>query len=182
MLTFSGSNATENKIIAPLGSEPFEIADGDVLTVSIVIQNKGIAHSLVPEQRDFYESWVEFEAKDAAGRTLMHSGALQPEGALDPRAHSFTNRLVNAQGGLNDLHQVWNTRVVAYNNTIQSGRSQIVRYQFKVPTDAAGPISITAKVNYRRFNQHFIDFGLGKHYEMPVVEMAARTRTPRRWL
>jgi Flp pilus assembly protein TadD len=172
-----GIERNGDKIIAPLGSEPFEIADGDVLTVSIVIQNKGIAHSLVPEQRDFYESWVEFEAKDAAGRTLMHSGALQPEGALDPRAHSFTNRLVNAQGGLNDLHQVWNTRVVAYNNTIQSGRSQIVRYQFKVPTDAAGPISITAKVNYRRFNQHFIDFGLGKHYEMPVVEMAARTRT-----
>ena len=48
--------------------------------------------------------------------------------------------------------------------------------QFKVPTDAAGPISITARVNYRRFNQHFIDFGLGKHYEMPVVEMASRTR------
>jgi tetratricopeptide (TPR) repeat protein len=107
----------------------------------------------------------------------MHSGALQPGGSLDPQAHTFMNRLVNAQGGLNDLHQVWNTRVVAYNNTIQSGRSQIVRYQFKVPTDAAGPISITAKVNYRRFNQHFIDFGLGKHYEMPVVEVAARTRT-----
>jgi len=32
-------------------------------------------------------------------------------------------------------------------------------------------------VNYRRFNQHFIDFGMGKHYEMPVVEMSARTRT-----
>jgi len=163
--------------IAPLGSEPFEIAAGDILTVSIVIQNKGIAHSLVPEQRDFYESWVEFEAKDSSGRTLMHSGALRPDGSLDPRAHSFTNRLVNAQGGLNDLHQVWDTRVVAYNNTIQSGRSQIVRYQFKVPADAAGPISLIAKVNYRRFNQHFIDFGLGKHYEMPVVEMAARTRT-----
>jgi Flp pilus assembly protein TadD len=172
-----GIERNGDKIIAPLGSAPFEITPGNILTVSIVIQNKGIGHSLVPEQRDFYESWVEFEAKDASGRTLMHSGALQPGGSLDPQAHSFTNRLVNAQGGLNDIHQVWNTRVVAYNNTIQSGRSQIVRYQFKVPADATGPISITAKVNYRRFNQHFIDFGLGKHYEMPVVEMAARTRT-----
>jgi Flp pilus assembly protein TadD len=172
-----GIERNGDKIIAPLGSAPFEITPGNILTVSIVIQNKGIGHSLVPEQRDFYESWVEFEAKDASGRTLMHSGALQPGGSLDPQAHSFTNRLVNAQGGLNDLHQVWDTRVVAYNNTIQSGRSQVVRYQFKVPADAAGPISITAKVNYRRFNQHFIDFGLGKHYEMPVVEMAARTRT-----
>jgi len=107
----------------------------------------------------------------------MHSGALQPDGTLDPRAHSFTNRLINKKGGLNDLHQVWDTRVVAYNNTIQSGRSQIVRYELKLPPDVVGPVSVTAKINYRRFNQHFIDFGLGKHYEMPVVEIASRTRT-----
>jgi Flp pilus assembly protein TadD len=172
-----GIERNGDKIIAPLGDQPFEIAAGDLLTVSVVIQNKGIAHSFVPEQRDFYESWVEFEAKDAAGHTLMHSGALRPDGTLDPRAHSFTNRLINKKGGLNDLHQVWDTRVVAYNNTIQSGRSQIVRYEFKAPADVTGPISVSAKINYRRFNQRFIDFGVGKHYEMPVVEMASRART-----
>ena len=96
---------------------------------------------------------------------------------LDPGAHSFTNRLVNASGKLNDLHQVWDTRVVAFNNTIISGRSQIVRYGFKVPAGATGPITMTAKVDYRRFNQHFIEFGFGKHYQLPVVEMASRTRT-----
>ncbi|MGA9060374.1 MAG: tetratricopeptide repeat protein [Terracidiphilus sp.] len=165
------------KLIVPLGNEPFDVAPGDILTVSVVIQNKGIGHSLVPEQRDFYECWVEFEAKDAAGKTLMDSGALEPDGTLDPTAHSFTNRLVNVRGTLNDLHQVWDTRVVAYNNTIASGRSQIVRYQFKVPENAAGPITITAKVNYRRFNQHFINFVFGKRYDMPVVEIASRTRT-----
>lgn len=72
----------------------------------------------VPEQRDFYESWAEFEASDAVGHTLMRSGVLRADGSLDPRAHSFINRLVNKNGGLNDLHQVWDTRVVAYNNTI----------------------------------------------------------------
>lgn len=165
------------KLIAPLGSEAFDIAPGDELTVSVVIQNKGIGHSLVPEQRDFYECWAEFEAKDAAGRTLMHSGGLLPSGDLDPSAHSFTNRLINDRGTLNDLHQVWDTRVVAYNNTIASGRAQIVRYRFRVPQDEAGSITITAKVNYRRFNQHFINWVMGKHYDMPVVEMASRTRT-----
>ncbi len=164
-------------VIAPLGSEAFTVAPGDDLTFTVVIQNKGIAHNLVPEQRDFYESWVEFEAKDAGGHTLTHSGALQPNGSLDPSAHSFTNRLINVNGQLNDRHQVWDTRVIAYNNSIVSGRSQIVRYEFKVPKDAAGPITITAKVNYRRFNQRFIDFVMGKHYDEPVVEMAARTRT-----
>ncbi len=52
-----------------------------------------------------------------------------------------------------------------------------MRYEFKVPESVTGPITITAKVNYRRFNQHFIDFGMGKHYEMPVVEIASRTRS-----
>lgn len=165
------------KVIAPLGSEPFTVEPGDDLTVTVVIQNKGIAHNLVPEQRDFYESWVEFEAKDFNGRTFAHSGGLGRDGALDPSAHSFTNRLVNVNGQLNDLHQVWNTRVMAYNNSIVSGRSQIVRYEFIVPRDAAGPITITARVNYRRFNQHFIDFAMGKHYDQPIVEMASRTRT-----
>jgi Tfp pilus assembly protein PilF len=165
------------KLIAPLGTTPIDIAPGDDLMVSVVIQNKGIGHNLVPEQRDFYESWVEFEATDAAGHRLIHSGGLRSNGELDPAAHSFTNRLVNSKGTLNDRHQVWDTRVIAFNNTIISGRSQIVRYEFKVPEGAVGPISVTAKVNYRRFNQHFIDFGLGKHYEMPVVEIASRTRT-----
>jgi Tfp pilus assembly protein PilF len=167
----------DGKLIAPLGSQPFAIAPNDLLTVSVVIQNKGIGHTLVPEQRDFYECWVEFQAKDAAGKMLMDSGALAPDGTLDPNAHSFTNRLINDRGTLNDHHQVWDTRVVAYNNTIASGRSQIVRYQFRVPADETGPITITAKVNYRRFNQHFIDWAMGKHYDMPVVEMASRTRT-----
>lgn len=172
-----GIERNGGKLIAPLGAESFAVASGDSLVVSVVLQNKGIGHSLVPEQRDFYEAWVEFEATDASGRSLIHSGALDRHGTLDPSAHSFTNRLISVDGRLNDLHQVWDTRVIAYNNTIASGRSQIVRYGFTVPRDATGPIQLSVKVNYRRFNQHFIDFAMGRHYEMPVVEMAGSTRT-----
>ena len=172
-----GIERNGDKIAAPLGNVPFEVAAGDDLVVSVVVQNKGIAHNHVPEQRDFYESWVEFQVKDSAGKTIMDSGAIGQDGELDPGAHSFTNRLVNTSGVLNDLHQVWDTRIIAFNNTIISGRSQIVRFGFKLPAGVAGPITLTAKVNYRRFNQRFIEFGLGKHYQLPVVEMASRTRT-----
>lgn len=164
-------------MVAPLGTEPVTIARGDTITVSSVIQNKGIAHTQVPEQRDIYESWIEFIAKDASGHILARSGQLQPDGQVDPGAHSFTNRLINVNGSLNALHQVWDTRVAAYNNTIPSGRSQIVRYQFRIPMNARGPISVTTQVNYRRFDQHFIDFAMQKqHYVQPVVIMASRTR------
>jgi tetratricopeptide (TPR) repeat protein len=172
-----GIERNGHTIVAPLGNAAFTVEPGDALTVSVVIQNKGIAHTLVPEQRDFYECWVEFEAKDATGQVLMHSGGLASDGTLDSSAHSFTNRLISVDNKLNDLHQVWDTRIQAYNNTINSGRSQVVRYQFNVPRDIKGPISMTAKVNYRRFNQKFINFVFGKHYDMPLVVMASRTRT-----
>ena len=162
-------------LVAPLGEQPFTLAPGEPLTVSIVIQNKGIAHSHVPEQRDMYESWVVFTVKDSSGQVVSQSGRLKPNGELDEQAHSFTNRLINKDGGLNDLHQVWNNRVVAYNNTIQSGRSQVVRYRFQAPS--SGPFTLTAAVEYRRFDQHFMDYGMGKHYEMPVVEMVSASRS-----
>ena len=169
--------ASSKGLVAPLGLTAFSIAPGETITTDVVIQNKGIAHSHVPEQRDMYESWVEFTVKDVAGKVLHQSGFIKPNGDLDERAHSFTNRLINVNGGLNDLHQVWTNRVVAYNNTIQSGRSQIVRYSFIMPPANAGPVTITATVKYRRFDQHFMDFGMGKHYEQPVVDMVSQTRT-----
>ena len=61
----------------------------------VVIQNKNIGHSLMPEVRDLYEAWVEFTVKDAGGKEIYHSGFLKPDGMLDQRAHSFTNRPVN---------------------------------------------------------------------------------------
>ncbi len=168
----------DSVVVAPLGLTSFSITGGQTLVADVVIQNKGIGHSFVPEQRDFYEGWVNFTVKDGSGKTLAESGYLQPDGNLDTSAHSFTNRIINKQGQFNDLHQIWHNRVLAYNNTIQSGRSQLVRYRFHLPGDVQGPIQITATVRYRRFNQHFIDFAMNKkHYPEPVIDMASETRT-----
>ncbi|MGB6686606.1 MAG: tetratricopeptide repeat protein [Terracidiphilus sp.] len=173
----SGS-ASENLLAAPLGLTGFSVSPGDTLIADVVIQNKGIGHSFIPEQRDFYESWIDFTVKNAAGKVLAESGFIQPDGNLDPSAHSFTSRLINVKGELNDLHQIWHNRVLAYNNTIQSGRSQLVRYRFRLPKDNSGPFSLTATVRYRRFDQHFIDYAMNaKHYSMPVIDVATETKT-----
>lgn len=165
-------------VVAPLGTQDFGLAAKEKVTVAVVVQNKGAAHSLVPEQRDMYEAWVRFTVTDAAGKVLHESGDLQANGELDSEAHSFTNRLINVQGTLNARHEVWNNRVVAYNNTIQSGRSQVVRYAFAMP--ATGAVTVTASVQYRRFDQHFIDFAMNKtRYVQPVVEMVSMARTLR---
>jgi Flp pilus assembly protein TadD len=165
-------------MIAPLGSVPFELAPNDIVQTMVVIQNKNIGHSLIPEVRDLYEAWVEFVVKGGNGAEIYHSGFLKPDGMLDERAHSFTNRPVNSDGDFVDNHMVWTIHSVAYDNTIQAGRSALVRYEFRVPADVKGPITVTARVNYRHLRQSYLNNIFGKnHPPYPVVELASRTRT-----
>jgi tetratricopeptide (TPR) repeat protein len=164
-------------LVAPVEKQEFVLAPGDAVTVSVVLQNSGIGHSLVPEQRDFYESWVEFEVKDANGNQLCHSGALDGRGQLDSKAHTYTNRLVSAKGKWLDLHEVWETRIRAYDNTIMPGRSDLVRYRFTIPRDVRGPVTLTARLNYRRFRQGYTNFVLQGEPRYPVVEIASRSLT-----
>jgi tetratricopeptide (TPR) repeat protein len=169
-----GITRNNGPLIAPVEHQNFNIAAGDVITAQVVLQNSRIGHSLVPEQRDFYQSWVEFDVRDAGGKEIYHSGALDQKGFLDPEAHTYTNRLVTAAGKLVDLHQVWDTRLKAYDNTIMPGRSDLARYRFQVPPGARSPITMTARLNYRRFRKQYTNFILADHPDYPVVEVASR--------
>lgn len=174
---FGLKKANSDKLIAPLGSTRFSTAPGDVLETFVVIQNKGIGHSLIPEVRDLYEAWVEFTVTTASNRVLYHSGFIKADGSLDERAHSFTNRPVDKNGDFVDNHKVWLIHSVAYDNTIQAGRSVLVRYQFRIPEDVRGALTVTAKVKYRHFRQSYLNNVFGKdHPEYPIVEIASRSR------
>lgn len=168
----------DDKLIAPLGRASFTLAPNDIVEAYVVIQNKNIGHSLIPEVRDLYEAWVEFTVKDSTGKEIYHSGFLKPDGMLDPRAHSFTNRPVTDEGDFADNHKVWTIHSVAYDNTVQAGRSVLVRYQFRLPSDVKTAVSVTAKVNYRHLRQSYLNNIFGKdHPAYPVVELASCTRT-----
>jgi tetratricopeptide (TPR) repeat protein len=175
---FALKKAGDDNLIAPLGSVPFQLQPNEVVQAYVVVQNKNIGHSLIPEVRDLYEAWVEVVVKDASGKDVYHSGFLKPDGMLDTRAHSFTNRPVDLSGEFVDNHKVWTIHSVAYDNTIQAGRSALVRYEFQIPPDVKGPLSIIARVNYRHFRQSYLNNIFGPDHPLyPVVEMASRTRT-----
>lgn len=168
----------DSQLIAPLGRVDYSLAPKDMIEAYVVIQNRNIGHSLIPEVRDLYEAWVEFTVKDQSGREIYHSGFLKPDGMLDPRAHSFTNRPVDINGDFVDNHKVWTIHSVAYDNTIPAGRSVLVRYQFRLPAAVSGAVTVTAKVNYRHLRQSYLNNVLGPgHPPYPVVELASRTRT-----
>ena len=168
----------DDHLIAPLGSVSFQLQPNDLVEAYVVVQNKNIGHSLIPEVRDLYEAWMEMVVNDSAGKEIYHSGFLKSDGMLDARAHSFTNRPVNVSGDFVDNHKVWTIHSMAYDNSIQSGRSALVRYEFRIPAGTTGPLTITARVNYRHFRQSYLNNVFGPDHPLyPVVEIASRTRT-----
>jgi Tfp pilus assembly protein PilF len=172
---FGIKKASEDNLISPLGSVPFRVDEKDVLDVYVLVQNKNIGHSLIPEVRDLYQAWLEFTVKDASGKEVYHSGFLKPNGELDERAHSFTNRPVDADSGFVDNHKVWTIKSVAFDNTVPAGRSVLVRYRFQVPDGLHGAMTMMAKVNYQHFRQTYVNNVFGKnHPAYPVVELASR--------
>ncbi|MGE5322405.1 MAG: tetratricopeptide repeat protein [Actinomycetota bacterium] len=170
-----GMNKNNGALIAPIEEQSFSLNAGDSVTVDIVIQNDGIGHSLVPEQRDIYESWLAFTVTDASGKEIYRSGFLDKNGVRDPEAHSYTNRLLTSSGKVVGLHQVWDTHIRSYDNTILPGSSDLARYRFRIPAGIRGPLTLTATLKYRRFRQKYTDYILQHTSNYPVVEMASRS-------
>lgn len=147
---------------------------GAQVTVDVVVSNRNVGHSFPPEQRDIYEAWLEFEARDASGRVVYHSGAVNPDGSLEASAHAYRTIPIDSQGSPITRHDIWNTRVGAFDRNIPPGRADIGCFSFPIPADARFPLRLTARLNYRRFNKQYLEWAARdtKGLTSPVTLMA----------
>jgi tetratricopeptide (TPR) repeat protein len=177
---FAVRKAASGAIIAPLApnsENPVGADSGEEIIAETVIFNRGAAHSFPPELRDLYEPWVEFEAIDKlSGKEIFHSGFLKADGSLDEKAHVYKAVLLDEIAKPLTRHQVWLGTAKAYDAFVPPGRSDLVRYRFRLPIDlTANKIVLRAKVNYRRYIKEYADYvGTAFKQEMPnpVIEMA----------
>jgi tetratricopeptide (TPR) repeat protein len=186
---FSLRRGSTGELIAPLSPNEvnrFEINPGEEAVAEVVVSNRNAAHTFPPEVRDLYEAWVEFEVIDEKGQSVFHSGFIKPDGPsagmLDESAHVYKQIILDEQGRHITRHQIWLTNIKAYDNTIPPGRSDVVRFRFRLPDCGlriadCGLKSVTlrARVNYRRLNQEYTDYVLkrqNRKLTIPVVRMA----------
>lgn len=182
---FALKREATGELIAPLstnGDNCFSPLPGEEVTAEVVISNRNAAHSFPPEVRDLYEAWVEFEVIDGTGKSVYHSGSIRPDGMLDESTHVYKQIILDEQARPITRHQIWLTNIKAYDNAIPPGRSDIARYRFQMPSDAdaSRPVRLRARVNYRRLNQEYTNYVLGRQKRqlvLPVVRMAEAEAT-----
>jgi tetratricopeptide (TPR) repeat protein len=65
---------------------------------------------------------------------------------------------LDGKGNPIDKRNAWQARSVQYVRLIPPGAADVVHYRVKIPKEARGPITFTAKLNYRKFAHSYTQF------------------------
>ena len=148
------------KIAAPIDAPGMAFQPGSRVRIDAVVRTRKLGHFFPGGTIDGFDVWVEFRARDAAGRILAHSGEVadQGRGPVDKGAHFYRAYLIDSEGNPINKRNAWQARSTFYVHLIPPGAADTVHYLVDIPKDATGPITLEARVNYRKFTDYFTKF------------------------
>ena len=151
------------KIAAPLNAEGVAFAPGSAVRIDAVVRTRKIGHFFPAGTVDGFDVWLEFSAHDARGRVLASSGAVADNGRgpVDTSAHFYRSYLLDGKGNPINKRNAWQARSVFYVRLIPPGAADTVHYLVNIPKDVEGPITLEAKLNYRKFTDAYTRFSFG---------------------
>lgn len=155
------------------GDVPYFYYIGEKARLSVVVSNVGVGHDFPGGTIDIGEAWLEIVVADAEGQLVFESGALQPDGAVDPAAHFYRSIPVDRAGRHVWKHDLFNMVGDSFRRVVRSGQADLVQYSFEVPAWAKSPLAASATLNYRKLNPRYARWALGDRYRpVPIVDMA----------
>ena len=148
------------KIAAPLNAPGVAFAPGSSVRVDAVVRTRKIGHFFPGGTVDGFDVWLEFIARDAKNRILAWSGRVDDNGrgAVDKGAHFYRSFLIDSEGNPINKRNAWQARSTFYVRLIPPGAADTVHYLLDIPRDAEGPITLEARLNYRKFTDYFTKF------------------------
>ena len=143
------------ELAAPLNESGATFTPGQTVRLDVVVRTRKIGHFFPGGTIDSFDIWLELEGKDATGQTIFWSGALEEDGAVEPGAHFYRSFLLDGGGNPINKRNAWQARSAFYVRAIPPGAADTVHYRVKIPEKARGPLTFTAKLNYRKFSQFY---------------------------
>ena len=149
-----------SEVAAPLDKAQPRVAPGSTVRVDVVVRTRKIGHFFPGGTVDAFDVWLELEARDKAGRTIFWSGraANDGKGPVETGAHFYRSYQLDGDGNPINKRNAWQTRSALYVRLIPPGAADVAHYRIRIPSDAQGPISLTAKLNYRKFAHYYTQF------------------------
>ena len=135
------------------------LSPGEEVQLEVVVRNKGVGHTFPGGTNDSNEGWLEVAAFDEGGRQLALSGAIRPDGHVDPEAHFYKALMVDRHGQA--IHQRNAQDIVApvYVRVIGPGTADAAHFSFRLPQAYSGAqVTFRARLLWRKFDRAFTEF------------------------
>lgn len=146
---------------------------GERADIQVVISNRGVGHSFPGGTIDINEAWVEFTVTDSNGDMVYQSGYIDDQNDVDTNAYFYRSLPVDRTGKLVWRHDLFNMVGHSFKRVIKSGESDIVKYQFEIPSWAKSPLTVSSKLKYRKLNSRYAKWALKeKYFEIPAIDVA----------
>ncbi|WP_006747766.1 multiheme c-type cytochrome [Thioalkalivibrio paradoxus] len=165
----------DGELHAPLRPELPKLEPGNDYLLEVVLRTLRIGHPLTQGTSDSNDLWLEVLLRDGDG-VIGHSGALGPDGDVDPWAHFVNAYVLDRDGNRIDRRNVQDIFVALYDHQVPPGAAAVVQYRFTVPDDAQGPLTIDAALHYRKFDTRLMRHVQGESFtrnDLPITTLAA---------
>jgi Flp pilus assembly protein TadD len=171
-LSPKGTAGEERAITAPIDVTDAAVRRGDDVRVDVVVRTRKVGHFFPGGTVDAFDVWLELQAVDEKGQTILWSGRVQDDGKgpVEPGAHFYRSLQIDGHGNSINKRNAWATRSVVYVRLIPPGAADTVHYRMHVPENAGEKIRLHAKLNYRKFswyNTHFSYAGVEEDRKGP---------------
>ena len=141
-------------VVAPIDRAAPFMRPGGTYRIDVVARTRNIGHFFPGGTVDAFDTWLELKAEDADGRTIYWNGFVEDDGhgPVDAGAHFYRSVPVDAHGNVINKRNAWAARAMVYARLIPPGAADVGRFRVSIPKDARGPITFTARMNYRKFS------------------------------
>jgi tetratricopeptide (TPR) repeat protein len=149
-----GGTGPPANLMAPLGRVNARLRRGDTARVEVVVRTRKLGHFFPGGTVDAFDCWLELQARDDKGRIIFWSGEAldNGKGPVEEGAHFYRSLQLDAHGNVINKRNAWSTRAVVYAHLIPPGAADTVHFRLKVPEDCGDTITLTTRLNYRKFS------------------------------
>ena len=150
----------DGELTAPLRPAVPELAPGETVLLETVVRTLTLGHHFTQGTADSNEVWVELTVS-SGGEILLTSGSEDGENNVDPAAHFLNAFVVDRDGNRIARRNAEDIFTPLYNHQIPPGAASSLHYKLDVPEGLTAPLTVSAKVKYRKFSADYMRFVAG---------------------
>jgi len=158
---------------APLRPVVPALRPGGSYLLDVVIRTLKLGHVFTQGTTDSNEIWLDILVT-TGDRVIGRSGGLGEANTVDPWSHFVNAYVLDRNGNRIDRRNAQDIFVALYNHQIPPGAADVIHYHLAVPRDVRGPVTVSARLQYRKFDTTYMRHIYGDDFEndLPIMTLA----------